>query len=349
MALTLTTEEIDDMVKSTLGRMDPPKFSQIATDLQRYEVMSRWLKKDRVVLQGGRRIEDTFMDKTEGVAEHKGHHEPDNVRIGVHLAEMNVPWRTIDTHWGWDRKEVLMNMGRALRVKILSPRRAAAMIDLAKQLEVKAFGAAPATTDEVDPYGIQFWVVTNATAGFNGAYPGSWTLSNYPIDLTAHPNQKNYSGTYAAYNDDNLLEQMRVMHDETDWESPITMKDFYQGFGQDLRYYCNQGLRRKFRRLARLQNDNLGLELDAFRDPVFNRHQIVRIPYLDNNEPNTDTVFQIDHRSFKISILQGDYLRQTGPQQVAGHHNDQVIFIDLTYNYRCLDRRRQGALYYAAA
>jgi hypothetical protein len=38
--------------------------------------------------------------------------------------------------------------------------------------------------------------------------------------------------------------------------------------------------------------------------------------------------------------LKGDYLRETGPIMSKDQHNAWNNFVDLTYNYICIDRRR---------
>jgi hypothetical protein len=46
-------------------------------------------------------------------------------------------------------------------------------------------------------------------------------------------------------------------------------------------------------------------------------------------------------------VLAGDYLRETSPEKKADQHNTFVVFVDLTYNYFCIDRRRNSMFYKA--
>jgi hypothetical protein len=44
-------------------------------------------------------------------------------------------------------------------------------------------------------------------------------------------------------------------------------------------------------------------------------------------------------------VLRGDYLRQSGPEEF--YHDLWGCFINLTFNFKCLDRRRCGVVYEA--
>jgi hypothetical protein len=63
----------------------------------------------------------------------------------------------------------------------VKPRRHAAMIDLAEELEAKAWQV-PNSTDKLNPYGLPYWIVYNSSTGFNGGYPtGRTQLPTRPL------------------------------------------------------------------------------------------------------------------------------------------------------------------------
>lgn len=348
MPAVTVPDDVDDMVASTLRRMDPPNFTMIATGLQKYLMMKHWLKKERVKIRGGRGIQESLMSQTAGVARHSGIYDADTITIGQHMVTLNIPWVHADTHYGWIYQEALMNVGRSLVTNLLSPRRAGAIIDLAQELEEKAF-AVPNTTNKTEPRGVPYWLVANASDGFNGGYPSGPDAVAYTdlagVDLDTHTRFKNYTATYTAYNDESLLDKMRDGHMLCKWESPITLKDFYGPLGERYKYYCAKTLYKEYMRLARMQNDNLGAELDPMKNPIFNRHPFVWVPYLDDNEAQTSILYQIDHDAFRVVVLSGENMRQTGPKDVGGAHNQRVVFVDLMYNFECIDRRSCAVFY----
>src|SRR3990172_8672865 len=155
----LTATDIADLVAATLYDLGPLRFQQIAQSLPYYEVFSKWFKKDKVMFDSGIGIQRTLMSKLDSTsAKHVGLMDTDQVNI---------------------------------------PRRAAALLGLVEELEDRAWGAAPGTTDKILPYSIQYWVVENATTGFNGGLPGSHpTIGG--VGFTDSPNFKNYTAVYTS-------------------------------------------------------------------------------------------------------------------------------------------------------
>jgi len=58
----------------------------------------------------------------------------------------------------------------------------------------------------------------------------------------------------------------------------------------------------------------------------------------------------IDHSTFNPVVLKGDVLRESKPSNSGSRqHNVFETFVDLTYNYVCVDRRRSGVLHSTSA
>ena len=167
---TLADKDIADLVLGTMNELGPPSFQQIATDLQDYEVMPKWLKSDKVQVDYGIGIQRTLMTSLPDSAKHVGLYEVDDVDVKDLLSSINIPWRHAQTSWAFERRETLMNRGKALITKVIEPRRVGAMINMADVLEAKAWSC-PDVSDDVLPFGLPYWVVANATTGFNGGAP----------------------------------------------------------------------------------------------------------------------------------------------------------------------------------
>jgi hypothetical protein len=76
---------------------------------------------------------------------------------------------------------------------------------------------------------------------------------------------------------------------------------------------------------------------------TFKKNPIVYVPQLDDTSvftAATSPVYQIDHGVFYPYCLKGDYLRETGPVVAPNQHNMYRVFLDLTYNIICTNRRR---------
>jgi hypothetical protein len=76
---------------------------------------------------------------------------------------------------------------------------------------------------------------------------------------------------------------------------------------------------------------------------VFRNHPIIWVPKLDAD--TTNPVYGVDHSTFYPICLRGNYLRESKPMTDATQHNVYQVFVDLSYNYICLDRRRNWVFY----
>ncbi len=342
---TLSDREILDLTTSTLNDMGPPHFQQIAQQLPDYEVMNKWLKKDRVQIDNGVGIQRILMTDLPDSAKHVGLHALDQVDIKDLLSEINIPWRHATQHWAWERREMLMNRGKSLRTKVLEPRRVGAMLNLADQLEAKAWSC-PAADDTLLPYGLPYYVVTNATAGFNGGAPsGHTTVAG--LNPTTKTTWKNYTATFSAFTKASLVKTLRTAQRKIRWKSPVTIQDLRGAKGEQYRLYCDETTLSNLEDIGESQNDNLGRDIASIDGITltFRRHPIVYVPYLDSNPAATNPMYLIDHSTFYPVVLAGDYMRETDPGFVDGQHNTLVVFLDLTYNFLCIDRRRNAVLY----
>lgn len=358
MAAYLTADEIVDLTKGTLRELGRMKFQQIAQDLQRYEVLNRCLRKNKMIIDEGYGLQQNLMFSTAGAAAHVGMHEAYTPNITDLMQQMTINWVHAHTYWGFERRELLMNRGDALVFNIIKPRRAGAMIDLAKELESKFFGAPPATTDTHLPYNLKYWVVYDSSQsdGFNGGAPSGHTTVG-GINPSTYPNWKNYMLTYTNVTKSDLLKKLRTALRKVGWRSPIDIND-YRKTSQDMRFYTNEDVLVELETLGEAQNENIGKDLAAFEADsggggkgtslamidgalTFRRFPIVWVPHLDTDTgAYTDALVGVDLSVFYPVVLKGDYLYEHDPKNHRDQPNTFIIHVDLTYNWVCVDRRR---------
>ena len=338
----LRDKEIVDLTTSTLDDLGPPRFSQIAQDFSRYEVMGKWFKRDKVVFDTGVGIQRLVMNVLPDSAKHVGLYEIDNVNVQDLLAKLTIPWRHATTNWAYERREVLMNRGKALVVNVIEPRRAGALIKLASVLENKGWAAPTSSSDELDPFGLPYWITANATTGFNGAAPSGHTAVG-GITPSSTNGWQNYTAQYTNITKGDAIKKLRTAHRKINWISPVTIKDLRGSLGQQLRVYVNETVISDIEDLGEEQNDNLGADVASMDGTmVFRKHPIVYVPKLDDSTKKP--FYLVDHKTFMPVVLKGDFLRETRPEKAAGQHNVFVVHVDITYNYLCIDRRRNARL-----
>jgi len=352
----LNASEIADLVITTLEDLGRMRFQQIAQPLQEYEVMSHFLKKDRVQIDDGYGIKRTLMLNYGSAARRTGLFGTDDVNVYDHLAQLSVPWRQVTTNWAFEKREMLMNRGKSLLNKIILPRRAGAMIALAEILEADVWKTLGATDDEA-PFGIPYYIVKDTTTGFNGGHAAGHS-STAGIDVGTYPNYKNYTVTYDTgtagdeFTTTNTLKPLRTMHRKLGWRSPVSTPDLGGTTTMNrYRLYVNEAVITGMEGLGEAQNENLGRDLaryggdrDIAQDTLlFRRHPIVWIPKLDDDSQNP--VYMMDLSTWNPVVLRGDFLRESAPKEAPNQHNTMVVHVDLSYNYVCVDRRRNGILY----
>mgnify|MGYP003115127340 CR=1 FL=1 len=344
--------DINDFVKGTLAHLGPLKFQQIAQNLQSHPVMSKWLAKEKVVFDNGNGIQRNLMSKLSNQAAHVGLLDTDTYDIPDLMVQLNVPWRHAQSKWGFVyQTDILMNRGDAAVFNVIEPRRADALISLSEELEQKAWDAPADGNDNTVPYGVPYWVVTNANTGFNGGTAFGDTVAG--VNLATHSNFKNYTAQYANVSKSDLLKKMRTGTRQTGWMSPISIDDYRSGAGQKLQFYTNESVVADLEDIGESQNENLGRDLapagisgigQVDMQLVFRRHPIFWVPQLDKAtfDQANNPVYAIDHSTFYPVCLKGDFLRESEAKEVPNQHNLYRIFVDLSYNYLCIDRRRNA-------
>lgn len=357
MAYELSDTDILDLANGTLAQMDSPRFGQIAQNLQDYEILGRWLTKEKVMFDHGTGIQRSLMTKLAGAARHTSLYETDEVRVVDLMTKINIGWKHCDTHWGFERRETLENRGKALLYKVMQPREIGAMIDLSEEIENRVW-TLPAANDIKFPYGPPYWVVTSATEGFNGQNPsGHTSCGGIDASATAGSKWRNYTFTYGNYTRADLIRKWTKAYRLTGFKSPVNVPDFRNGKGDRYRFYANEAFCAEVEELAETRNDNLGWDLapaetgrarstDIGRidgQITFKRNPICWVPKLDSL--TVSTCYGLDHSKFYPVVLEGDYLRRSGVQKSPWQHNVFVNFIDLSYNFLCVDRRSQMVFY----
>lgn len=352
----LTFEDITDLVTGTLKDLGRLRFQNIAQNLQDYEVVSHWFRRDKVQFQGGIGIQRTLFSSLSNQASHVSATTTDSYVIPTLLDTVQANWRDAQSPWGFHTDELLMNSGdpAATVLNIIKPRRVDAMLNLAEELEKKAWQV-PSSTDKINPYGLPYWVVYNSVEGFNGGTPaGHATVGG--VNLSETPNFKNYTVNYTSISKSDLIKKLRTMHRKLQWRSPVSVPEYSAESSYNrFRIYTNDTVIRGLEDIGEGQNENIGRDLATFGTSsdfsadggvlMFRRHPIKWVPQLDDTSVFTacsNPVYMINHSTFYPVCMKGKFLRESGPYPAPNMHNMYRMFVELKYNYLCVDRRRNG-------
>jgi hypothetical protein len=344
--------DVADLVIGTLDNYGPPRFSQVAQNLQKVEFYGRMLKEDRMSFDGGIGIKRQVMTKLNETAEAVGLHHKSDINIEDHMAQLDVKWTKYRNWWAFDLTETFHNTGKPLVMNVIAPREANAIIGLAEKIENDGF-AVPASTDEVAMYGVPYWVVYDTTDGHTGATPtGHTTVGG--ISPTTHPNWKNYSGTFTNMTPEDFLKVARLLRLETDFVSPLTLEDFRGDPGQRWRVYTDFENHVNYALMADQHNQNIGWDL-ARRDgsmALFGNSIIAVSKLKSGNKPTgvpTNPWYFLDRDAFEVATETRNYMRRTQPMPIDGRQPDSIVtWINITLQTFVTNRRSLGVMATAA-
>lgn len=342
--MAITDQDVNDLVVGTQRDLGKPDFQQIAQELVDYEIFPVMFKKDRVTFDSGIGIQKTLMTRLPDVARHVGWTEADTPSIQDLLTTLNVPWRHATTSWSYKRQEMLMNRGKSLVTNVIKARRIGALIDQVEKFEAGGWTAPATSDDDTEPYGIPYFVPKySGTPGFNGGAPTGHTLCA-GVNCTTHPKFKSYGGTYVTVSKPDLIKKMRTMKRKTGFKSPVDVPDYFRGKGMRYRVYMNEATISTIEEVGESQNENLGRDIASIDgvNMAFRGHPLRYIAKLDDD--TSDPVYFLDHSTWQVVALAGDWLRETEPIRDPEKHDWFTVYMDTTYNFLCLDRRRNGVL-----
>lgn len=342
---TLQAGDIADLVTTTLDELGELKFTDLMSDYQNTIALKRLMKKGKMTFTAGTQVDFNVITDENHSARFVGLGEDDIVDIPNVMTTGKVPWRHITWNWGIERREVAMNR---------SPRK---IVDLTKTRRIAAFGSAiikfeqrfwkvPAVTDNVNPFGIPYYVVKSATAnttntGFNGTVPSGYTVVAN-LNPTTYPRWANYAGPYTAVTKDDFVRKARHMANYTDFKPLVDDMPVYNT-GNDIGQYCNYALLSALEEILEDQNDDLGPDV-ASQDgkTVFRRVPVTFVKELDLD--TTNPFYMLNWGELGTMGLRGEWMNETAQPIMPGKHTVSATFTDCTFNLLCRNRRRQGVL-----
>jgi hypothetical protein len=337
---TLQAEQMADMVATTLRDLGKPNFTAIATDMQDYVAMRTLMKKNKIVFGSGYGHQFDLMTDHNHSAEFVGLFATDNVNVPNVMIQGNVPWRHFKFDFAFDEHELTMNRSSSRIVDLMLTRRLGAFIAGTEKLENR-FWRSAAVTDNLNPYGVPYWIVKNASEGFNGSVPATHTTVA-GINPTTYSRWKNYTAQYTAITKDDLVRKLRRGATMTNFKPPVdspSIPDF--NTGDRYGFYTTYDVISAMEEILEAQNDDLGNDVASMDGKVmFRRSPFVRVPALEDD--TTDPIYMINWGVFKTVVLGGWWMKETVVSKVGGQHLVTSTFYDSSLNFLCYDRRRCG-------
>jgi hypothetical protein len=326
---------MNDLVAMTQRDLGKPKFTEIATDLQEHTALRRLIRQKSTDFQSGVGVQWDVMVNHAQSAANVGLGASDNVNIVDTMVQAQADWRNSTCNYGFIGQEMDMNREPARIVDLVKQRRHAAMIAMAELMEANFWGPPVAASDTTTPWGVNTWIVKNASEGFNGTVPSGYTTIG--LNPTTYPRWCNYTAQYTAKTKDDLIRKWRKAATFTHFKPPV---DGMSTFNASPRhgFYTNYAVVGALEEALEAQNENLGSDV-ASQDgkPLFRRTPVEWIPKLEAD--TTDPVYGIDWSAFMTIILKGWWLKETSVPVYPGQHTVSATFLDCTYQFVARNRR----------
>ena len=332
----IASENLADLITTTQKDLGRLRWTDIQQELQEYIALPKILQKEKVGFQSGSGIQWNVMTGNSGAARNVGLYQTDETNAGDVMKLASIPWRHSTTSYIFEEREILMNRDPARVVELVQTRRYDGMSSLAYLMEDNFWGKPASSADEVTPYGIDYWIVDNATQGFNGGTPSGFS-DVAGLNTTTYTKWRNWTDRYVDISKTDLVRKVRKAMTYTHFKSPVAHPDYSTGDRYGI--YTNYDVISALEELAEAQNDSLGNDLASKDGMVMIRGQrLIWVPKLDADA--TDPLYGINWGVFKPVFLKGDYLRESAPRPSATAHNVLEVFVDMTYNFECRDRRK---------
>lgn len=339
--MALQAENMADMVALTLRELGRGKWTDLTTDIQEFIIMPKILKKDKVKFDGGYGHQFQVQVNTNGNARNVGLYSEDVTNVGDTMKNATVPFRHTTNNWSFDEHEPSMNKGPAKIVDLVKTRRHASYVDLAEKMEQDGWGKPTDSSDDLTPWGIQYWITRNATAGFTALAPAGFG-DKAGLSPSTYARWRNWSAQYVSVTKTDLIDKMSEAADKTNFKAPIAQPSY--STGDKWGCYCNWDTKRAFEKIGESQNENLGRDIDSMAGKMlFRSRPFQYVPYLDAD--TTDPIFMLNWGVFFPTILEGWNMKETGPIRAPRQHNVFDVFNDISWNLCCKDLRAQAVFY----
>jgi len=346
MPTGVAAENIADLIATTQRNLGRFHWEEIATTIQEFVALPNILKKEKVKFDSGTHIQWDVLVDAGGAARHVRLFEEDVLAATDGMKQAVIPWRNTTTNYIFERREVAMNRNPARIVDLVQVRRAQGMIKLAEKLEEAFWGRPADSTDDVTPFGVPYWLVKwptgTTTPGFTGGNPPGFSSGAGGLSSTTYPTWANWAGQYTQVTKDDCVDKMREAFVKTRFVSPIKYPTMDRGRAR-CELFTNYNVLQQLERIGENQNENLGRDIASMDGMIMFRRCPVRwVPQLDSDA--SDPIYGIDWSTFAPVFLRGEYLNESNPKALDLQHTTIAVHVDMTWNTRCHNRRRNWVL-----
>lgn len=345
--MPLLPDQLDDFVTLTRPKHTKKNFwLDISLSLQNY-CFADLIHPDAVASAETDSINFPLQVTNTGTAVNTEMFAVDNTVVKDLAIKGKVLWTKQTVNWSYDVDEPEFQTNDFhMIVDVLHMREHSMWNDFFELMEQNLW-TSPASDSETPrrPNGIPYWIVKNATTGFNGGAPSGHTVVGN-INPTTYARWKNYTALYTNVDRLDFVKKARRASWETNFKPPHSYKELTIGKGKGKSpygYYTSQDVVEKLEELLETRNDNLGRDMHKFMDAVLiGGNPVHACAYLQAND--ADAFYGINWKYFVYYVSKNRNTHMYKPHQAANQHTVRNVFMDHWGNFVCTNRRAQFVL-----
>jgi len=342
----LTVSQINDLVLLTHESLvRKGAWLDAQTDLTKHVLCRELWKKRQKKFAGGHPWEWQMQIDHNYSARAVKLYQKNVSAINDTMITASVEPRFVNAHYTYDVREKAFNRGPEQIADFLKTKIVAARVSLFEYLETVLLGKPESSDDKETPYGIKYWVVQDEDEGFNGENPDGFTGGRAGVSSSTYSRLKNYTGTWSAVTDEDLLAKLSRMMRKTDFMSVVDHSEPKLGAPGRL-ILVDDYVYGACEQLLRAGNMNIGTDLAKYNGRVmYGTSPLTYTPKLDaeSNHP----VYTLNTEFLQIGVQEGWEEKTSGPNLLSGYTHVYRVDTDATLQMICTDWRRQGVLYKA--
>lgn len=334
---------MDDAVLLTQEKLvDRGAFVDLQSDLQDHVAVRQLWKGQSKQFAGGDgwnfqlQTDHNYSARTVGMYETDGSSFTDTMVTG------SVVPRHVNAHYEYDQREPAFQKGGTKIVDFIQTKYTGMMVSLYELLEEILWGKPTNSSDNKTPFGMEYWVVKNASEGFNGGNPSGFSGGRAGISTGDVPRWANYTARYVAISRQDLVRKMRKAGRLTKFRSVVDHANPTLGAAKK-GVYTNDSVIGILEEILEENNMSLGNDLNS-KDgkTLFKGTEVTFVPFLDNDAQNP--VYMLNWKWLAVGVLAGWQNQLTKPYMVPGKHLVRRVDVDLTMQMICSNLRSQTVI-----
>lgn len=357
MAGGVTTGMLRDLLATGLAKLPMGEF-EVALQYQTYPIVDQWFRRVKRRVASGHSISMRVQLTTNGSARHVGLYEvTGNAQVDT-MSEISAHWVHAEAKMHWERHELDMNRAPSRLIDLIKERRVAAMMDLADEIEEKAWLTPPTSTSQKFPLGVPYWInfLNSGTTDYNGQFAGytavfgdgSTTTSVGGIDgsQATFSKWRNWAANHTGMGMQ-LIDTLRRAIRRVNFTPPMSVRQLYNGPSSQLRLYSNQDMADEYERMVNAGPDDRNGDLNPFGGLLtFKRIPWIAVAALD--AINYNPIYGLNHGHFFPYVLRDWWLKEDEPIRDRAQRHVFTVGIDCSYQFFCNNKRAGGFVIHEA-